>query len=70
MRKITEPQAHRARAALVEGAYPEDMKARCAACGKVGAVSEGSLMRARKQTPGATGFFVCGGCADKVGAAA
>jgi hypothetical protein len=44
MRKLTEPQAHRGRVAIIEGRFPEGMQARCAWCGKVDEVAEGEMV--------------------------
>jgi hypothetical protein len=64
MRRLTEPEAHRARAAIIEGEFPEGMSARCAWCRKVGAVAEGEFVAVNVPGTGATQVFRCGACLD------
>lgn len=65
MRKLTEPQAHRARAAIIEGRYPEGMKARCARCSKVAPVAEGKLVDVPRRATGPARAFLCPDCLEQ-----
>ena len=65
MRKISEPEAHRARVALLEGRYPEGMQIRCAWCRQVRAVAEGEFVLAKVVGSGHTHFFKCSECQEK-----
>lgn len=62
MRRLTESQAHKARAALIDGEYPEGMQARCARCERVRAIAEGEIFDVSRSTEGPTRVFVCTGC--------
>jgi hypothetical protein len=62
MRRLTEPEAHRARAAIIEGEFPEGMNARCAWCRKVAAVSGGRFVTVNVPGTGATSMFRCSDC--------
>ncbi|MDQ3662655.1 MAG: hypothetical protein M3526_00585 [Actinomycetota bacterium] len=62
MRRLTEPEAHRARAAIIEGDYPEGMTARCAWCRKIAAVSAGRFVSVHVPGTGATSVFKCPDC--------
>jgi hypothetical protein len=62
MRRLTEPEAHRARAAIIEGEFPEGMTARCAWCRKVAAVAEGRFVTVNVPGTGATSMFRCSEC--------
>ena len=64
MRRLTEPEAHRARAAIIEGDYPEGMTARCAWCRKIAAVSTGRFVSVHVPGTGATSVFKCPDCLD------
>jgi hypothetical protein len=64
MRRLTEPEAHRARAAIIEGDFPEGMNARCAWCRKVAAVSGGEFVTVNVPGTGATSVFKCSTCSD------
>ena len=65
MRKLTEPQAHRGRVAVIEGNFPEGMQARCAWCSTVQSVEEGELMSIARRGGGATRVFKCGKCLEE-----
>ncbi len=65
MRKLTEPQAHRGRVAIIEGNYPEGMQARCAWCRKVAAVEEGQFVETEPHASGASRLFRCADCAEQ-----
>ena len=65
MRKLTEPQAHRGRVAVIEGNFPEGMQARCAWCGDVQAVEEGQMLDTIRRGPGATHLFKCSKCLEE-----
>ncbi len=65
MRKLTEPQAHRGRVAVIEGRYPEGMQARCVWCREVKDVNEGELVTAMTKGVGATHLFRCGDCLEE-----
>ncbi len=62
MRKLTEPQAHRGRVAVIEGNFPEGMQARCAWCQRIEAVVEGEMMSVTRGGSGATRMFRCSEC--------
>ena len=64
MRKLTEPQAHRGRVAVIDGHFPEGMRARCAWCRNVYPVAEGELVTSTPRGGGATRIFRCSECAD------
>ncbi|HVM35941.1 MAG TPA: hypothetical protein VM784_11435 [Actinomycetota bacterium] len=64
MRRPTEPEAHRARVSVIEGKYPEGMKARCAWCGKVREVATGAFVEVKRHAHGPSRAFRCGNCAD------
>ncbi len=70
MRRLTEPEAHRARAAIIEGEFPEGMNARCAWCRKVGAVAAGEFVTVDIPGTGATRVFRCGSCVSERNSAA
>lgn len=65
MRKLTEPQAHRGRVAVIDGEYPEGMKARCAWCGNVQPVDEGELVASRTKGDGPSRLYMCSDCLDE-----
>ena len=65
MRKLTEPQAHRGRVAVIEGNFPEGMQARCAWCGNVQGVEDGQLISPSLRGGGATRLFKCGKCLEE-----
>lgn len=65
MRKLTEPEAHRARAAIIEGNFPEGMHARCAWCRKVAPAGEGEFLDIKVPGTGATKVFRCSDCRDQ-----
>jgi len=69
MRKLSEPEAHRARVEIMEGRFPPDMKTRCAWCSKVGLVSEGEFVARTVRGLGPTQFFMCSDCRDEASAA-
>ena len=62
MRKLTEPQAHRGRVAVIDGNFPEGMQARCAWCGQIEEIVEGEMVSARAGASGATRMFKCSRC--------
>ncbi|MEA2476558.1 MAG: hypothetical protein QOF16_1675 [Actinomycetota bacterium] len=62
MRKLSEPEAHRARTAIINGDYPEGMQARCGWCREVRSVDEGSFVDAARPGVGAARVFRCGEC--------
>lgn len=62
MRKLSEPEAHRGRQAVINGEYPEGMQARCAWCGEVRPVIEGSFVGGARPGIGAARVFRCGEC--------
>lgn len=62
MRKLSEPEAHRARTAIIKGDYPEGMQARCGWCGEVRAIEEGSFVDAARPGVGAARVFRCEAC--------
>jgi hypothetical protein len=64
MRRPTEPEAHRARVNLIDGNYPEGMKARCAWCGNVREVAQGAFVEMPRRTDGPARAFRCKDCAD------
>ena len=70
MRKLTEPEAHRARAAIIEGSYPEGMHARCAWCRKVAPAAEGEFVEVTVPGTGATKVFKCSDCRERSDSAA
>ena len=62
MRKLSDPEAHRARTAIVEGRFPEDMNARCAWCREVSPAREGKFIEVNVPGTGHTGMFQCSRC--------
>jgi hypothetical protein len=62
MRRLSDPEAHRARTALVEGRFPEDMNARCAWCRKVRPARDGAFVEVRIPGTGHTSMFRCAEC--------
>lgn len=62
MRRLTEPQAHRERLAVIEGDYPEGMEARCGLCGRREEIRRGQLLERRRMSQDATRVFVCSVC--------
>lgn len=62
MRRLTESQAHKGRAALIDGEYPDGMQARCARCERVRAIAEGELFKVRPHAEGPQRVFVCSEC--------
>ncbi|MFN2593811.1 MAG: hypothetical protein ABR579_02840 [Actinomycetota bacterium] len=62
MRKLSEPEAHRARAAIINGEYPEGMQARCAWCADIRPISEGTFVDAARPGVGAARVFRCETC--------
>jgi hypothetical protein len=62
MRKLTEPQAHRGRVAVIDGNFPEGMQARCAWCRQIQAIVEGEMVSVRAGASGATRMFKCSDC--------
>ncbi len=67
MRRPTDAEAHRGRAALIEGRYPEDMEGRCALCGKVKRIADGKMVEGDRPTVGAMRSFVCSDCLEASG---
>ena len=65
MRKIKEPEAHRARAAVVDGNYPEGMRVRCSWCQTVVGPTEGEFRYGRTARTGTANFFKCQSCLDR-----
>ncbi len=65
MRKLTEPEAHRGRTALIDGRFPQDMQARCAWCRRVDAVGEGAFVTVDVPGTGHTRMFRCSSCAKE-----
>jgi DNA-directed RNA polymerase subunit RPC12/RpoP len=70
VRKLTEPQAHRGRVAIIEGRFPEGMQARCAWCGKVALVEEGEMRDTSRHASGPARVFRCADCSSKEESAA
>jgi hypothetical protein len=66
MRRLTDSQAHKARAALIDGEYPEGMKARCARCEKVRAIAQGELFEVSPHAEGPQRVFVCSDCVGEL----
>lgn len=64
MRKLTEPQAHRGRVAVIEGDFPEGMRARCAWCQTIESVEEGQMIASAHRGAGPTRIFRCSKCAS------
>ena len=62
MRRPTEPEAHRARAALIDGRVPPEMQARCAYCRQVSTASEGKFVVVEVPGTGHTRMFRCASC--------
>ena len=62
MRKLTEPQAHRGRVAVIDGNFPEGMQARCAWCTRIEQIVEGEMVSVRTGGNGATRMFRCSEC--------
>ena len=71
MRRLTEPQAHRARTDIIEGRFPEGLRARCAWCRSVAPADDGRFVDVDVPGTGATRGFKCGGClaSEREGAA-
>jgi hypothetical protein len=66
MRRLTDSQAHKGRAALIDGEYPEGMQARCARCEKVRAIAEGELFEVSPHPEGPLRVFVCSECVGEL----
>jgi hypothetical protein len=64
MRRLTEPQAHRARTDIIEGRFPEGLRARCAWCRAVAAADEGRFLEVVVPGTGATRVFKCSDCVE------
>jgi hypothetical protein len=62
MRKLTEPQAHRARAAIIDGNYPKDLQARCGWCRSVLPVKKGEFVDLPRKGAGPSRAFKCSDC--------
>lgn len=62
VRRLTEPQAHRERLAVIEGEYPEGMEARCGLCGRREEIRAGKVLARRRSSHDATHVFVCSVC--------
>lgn len=62
MRKLTEPQAHRGRVAVIDGNFPEGMQARCAWCREIQPIEEGEMVSSQGRGSGATRMFKCSEC--------
>ncbi len=69
MRKIKETEAHRARTAILEGNFPEGMKARCGWCGRVRDVTEGEFLDSELLAAGPGKVFRCSECSKRESAA-
>ena len=65
MRKLSDPEAHRARTDLVEGRFPEDMNARCAWCRNVRPARAGEFIEVNVPGTGHTSMFRCADCAQE-----
>ena len=65
MRKLTEPQAHRGRVAVIEGNFPEGMRARCAWCQTIEEVEQGQMLAAEHRGSGPTRLYRCSKCLDE-----
>lgn len=65
MRRLTEPEAHRARAAIIEGNFPEGMSARCVHCRAVKPVDEGDFVTVKVSGTGHMKMFKCAECLDE-----
>ncbi|GEM_PF-1926203 len=64
MRRLTEPEAHRARAAIIEGDFPEGMHARCARCRSVKPATDGEFVSVTVPGTGPMKMFKCSDCRD------
>ena len=64
MRKLTEPQAHRGRVAVIEGNFPEGMQARCAWCQSIEPVEDGQMIPSAHRGAGPSRLFRCSKCAE------
>ncbi|MDQ4145457.1 MAG: hypothetical protein M3198_17290 [Actinomycetota bacterium] len=64
MRKLTEPQAHRGRVAVIEGNFPEGMRARCAWCQTIEPVEQGQMLASVHRGAGPTRLYRCSKCVD------
>jgi hypothetical protein len=70
MRRLSDPEAHRARTDLLEGRFPEDMRARCAWCRSVRPAREGRFVEVNVPGTGHTSMFKCSTCLEQAGSAA
>lgn len=64
MRKISEPEAHRGRIAVIEGQYPDGMQARCAWCARVEEVQNGQFCTVKKTGEGPAKLYKCSQCLE------
>jgi hypothetical protein len=70
MRRLSDPEAHRARTDLVEGRFPEGMNARCAWCRKVKPARDGDFVAVNVPGTGSTSMFKCSSCREEHDSAA
>ena len=70
MRRLSDPEAHRARTDLLEGRIPADMNARCAWCRGVHPAREGRFVVVNVPGTGHTSMFKCSSCLQEEGTAA
>ena len=68
MRRLSEPEAHRGRVAVIQGEYPEGMRARCGGCEKVFDIADGSLVEIKGRGSQATRIFLCASCLERTNA--
>jgi hypothetical protein len=65
MRRLTDPEAHRQRVDVIEGRYPEGLKARCSVCESVAEINEGAMYEITPSALGPSRVFLCSDCAAK-----
>ncbi|MEA2505667.1 MAG: hypothetical protein QOH48_285 [Actinomycetota bacterium] len=65
MRRLSEPEAHRGRMAIIEGRFPEGMTARCSWCGTVQPANDGEFLAIRIPGTGPSRVFRCGNCRNE-----
>jgi hypothetical protein len=70
VRRLSDPEAHRARTDLLEGRIPADMNARCAWCRAVRPAREGRFVVVNVPGTGDTSMFKCSSCLGQEGSAA
>lgn len=70
MRRLTEPQAHRQRIEILEGRYPEGLKARCAKCERVTEANGGRFVVPKGNPFGTVQVFICSDCLEEAASTA